>query len=114
MNLNTDHAGRGVDALNGIFDGMLTNLQHQWKREAMILNESQVEAIYSAMCALNNISGIVHVVMPGQTAGDTITVFQEVMSHEVVVILRSMIEAEPVKTERYKDQGEFAQAYGLD
>jgi uncharacterized protein YjaG (DUF416 family) len=110
----TDYAGRGVDALNQIFDGMMSNLKHQWKREAMILNSHQVEAVYSAMCALNNVTGMIHVVMPGKDAGQTITVFQEVVSHEVVIHLRSMVEPEPISTERYKDQNAFIKAYGLD
>jgi uncharacterized protein YjaG (DUF416 family) len=80
----------------------------------MILNNSQAEAVYSAMRVLNNISGMIHVVMPGMTAGHTITVSQEVVSRKVVINLRSMIELEPISTEQYKDQNHFMRAYELE
>jgi uncharacterized protein YjaG (DUF416 family) len=80
----------------------------------MILNNSQAEAVYSAMCALNNVTGMIHVVMPGKAAGETITVSQEVVSRKVVINLRSMIELEPISTEQYKDQNHFVRAYELD
>lgn len=67
----------------------------------MILNKSQAEAVYSAMCALNNVGGYCNELMVGKH--DAIVVSYE---DGRVVVFGDAIE-------RYSDQSAFASAYGL-
>ena len=73
-----------------------------------ILNQSQAEAVYSAMCALNNVGGIVAVDLEG---GD-LRVQQHHTSGKVCV---THFRAAPRRPdfESYADQSAFATAYNL-
>lgn len=66
----------------------------------MILNQSQAEAVYSAMCELNNVGGKVNNLHVGRAVvsadvGNAIHVYN------------------PEADEHYADQSAFATAYGL-
>ncbi len=65
-----------------------------------ILNKSQAEAVYSAMCALNNVSGRVDAQMPSG----------RVVEGANGVIL---VTAYGRPSEDYGNQAAFATAYGL-
>lgn len=70
----------------------------------MTLNQSQAEAVYSAMCALNNVGGRVFAAMGDRRvteAKSCITVFER-------------LEGQWEPRERYASQQEFAAAYGLN
>lgn len=69
----------------------------------MILNQSQAEAVYSAMRALNNVSGRVFATMGDQRvteANGCVTVFE-------------YLDGQWEPGERYDSQAAFAAAYGL-
>ncbi|MDR6216213.1 hypothetical protein [Paracidovorax wautersii] len=68
----------------------------------MILNQAQAEAVYSAMCALNNVSGR----CTELAIGDGDAIVQNYTSGTVIVI-------DGNATERYADQTAFATAYSL-
>ena len=68
----------------------------------MILAQAQAEAVYSAMCALNNVAGRINC-----TVQEFITVKETVLGHVYV----SHMNREGL--ERYEDQAAFATAYGL-
>lgn len=67
----------------------------------MILNQAQAEAVYSAMCALNNVGGI---------CGDL--TFSEGLRVQWLqcVIVRDGLSG---PREEYRNQAAFAAAYGL-
>lgn len=70
----------------------------------MILSKPQAEAVYSAMCALNNVSGRVFATMSDQRvteANGCVTVFE-------------YLEGQWEPGERYASQSAFATAYGLN
>ncbi len=75
----------------------------------MILNKSQAEAVYSAMCALNNVGGKVKA-MFGNVATDGINVFED-DGGEVVVVRVNHYDV--LESERCTSQSAFAIAYGL-
>lgn len=109
---NPDHKGRGVDALNQIFDGMIANLEDQWKREETILNESQAVAVYGAMVALNNVGGKISTRLDDSAISSRyITVTEDDNGHVVVSLF---IRGAHHLSERYADQNAFAEKYGLD
>lgn len=64
----------------------------------MILNQSQAAAVYSAMCELNNVGGLIDV----RLANCRVTEHSRGVSVEG-----------PTTTEQYADQNAFATAYGL-
>lgn len=67
-----------------------------------ILNQSQAEAVYSAMCALNNVGGI---------CGDlSLSEGLRVQWLESVIVRDGL----SGPREEYPNQAEFAAAYGLD
>lgn len=74
----------------------------------MILNKSQAEAVYSAMCALNNV---------GNTSGDVRILMDRAQNdirvqwQDDVVVRRGSLTG---PREAYDDQSAFATAYGLD
>lgn len=72
---------------------------------ALILNQAQAEAVYSAMCALNNVGGRIDVLIPNP--GGVIVQVQEMQHGEVWVFFGSL------GSENYADQSAFAAAYGL-
>lgn len=78
-------------------------------RNPLILNQAQAEAVYSAMCALNNIAclgGSVN--LPADSARDAVSVYWDDAMIEVKVgALGSR------KREVYESQHAFATAYGL-
>lgn len=67
-----------------------------------ILNQAQAEAVYDAMCALNNVSGVAGRIQIGNIV---VTSGREVVTVD-----------DPVRdvTEAYENQAAFAAAYGLD
>lgn len=66
----------------------------------MILNQSQAEAVYSAMCALNNVGARIDVRLPSG----------RVVEGPNSVIL---VTAYAKSSEEYNNQSDFAAAYGL-
>lgn len=69
---------------------------------ALILNQAQAEAVYSAMCALNNVGGI---------EGDlTLNEGLRVQWLECVTVRDGLFGPR----EEYADQSDFATAYGLN
>ena len=75
----------------------------------MILNKAQVEAVYSAMCALNNMDGLIKVDF-GTPHRDGIRVYQTDTGY--VKVVRSL-NFEVTKNEAYDSQAAFAAAYSL-
>lgn len=71
-----------------------------------ILTTAQAQAVYSAMCALNNIGAVIDVEIPGGCGGTRI---QETFTGSVRIEQRW----DDRKSERYADQAAFAAAYGL-
>lgn len=88
---------------------------------ALILNPAQAEAVYSAMCALNNVSGIgFGVVFPeagGRIKSGRIGV-REFGDTGRVQVEHFAFQGNPVEqveaVESYDDQNAFATAYGLN
>jgi len=70
----------------------------------MILNQAQAEAVYSAMCALNNVSGVI------KCRIDAI----EVVEHANRLVVVNSGCGAGYQSERYEDQAAFATAYGLN
>lgn len=66
----------------------------------MILTQAQAEAVYSAMCELNNVGGKVNNLHVGRA----------VVSADVGSAIHVY---NPEANERYADQNTFAAAYGL-
>lgn len=75
----------------------------------MILNQSQAAAVYSAMCALNNVSGRIKAQF-GDVSDDGVNVFEELDGSVNVVRVRHY---DVLEAERYASQAAFATAYGL-
>jgi hypothetical protein len=79
----------------------------------MILNKPQAEAVYSAMCALNNVSGLANFRFPD--TGRTIHVTESVMGDgHLIQIYRGDAIGNPTGDfEQFTSQADFATAYGL-
>lgn len=82
-----------------------------------ILTQAQAEAVYSAMCALNNVCGTIgEISMPAHRVKGRVAV-SEATSGEIAVrhleFAGNPVE-QCVTEERYADQNAFAAAYGLD
>lgn len=80
-----------------------------------ILTQAQAEAVYSAMCVLNNVSGKIKVTLPRAGwsfigDGSFIKVFED---DEGFVKIRSTLNHSLVEDEFFPDQSAFATAYGL-
>lgn len=73
---------------------------------AKILNQSQAEAVYSAMCHLNNVGGRID-----RIYADGFQVSEAAHTGRVIVQLASNHVTVP--PEIYTDQSAFAAAYGL-
>jgi hypothetical protein len=73
----------------------------------MILNQAQAEAVYSAMCALNNV---------GATASSIDAENFDVTVRNGVISIRSSSDdfKIPVMREAFTSQAAFAAAYGLN
>ena len=79
---------------------------------SLILNKSQAEAVYSAMCALNNVNFGRSIALSFNTTEDQrVTVREFVETHEVHIGME--LQAVTFKTELHADQSAFATAYGL-
>lgn len=79
----------------------------------MTLTKSQAEAIYSAMCALNNVSGRVYA-KGIQQNGIQDRRFLQVQERKSGIVLVSMYSASSSQVlERYASQSAFAKAYNL-
>lgn len=76
----------------------------------MILNQSQAAAVYSAMCALNNVSGRIKAQF-GDVSDDGVNVFEELDGSVNVVRVRHY---DVLEAEHYASQAAFAAAYGLN
>lgn len=84
---------------------MMQSLQHELEIEMnLILNQAQAEAVYSAMCALNNVGG--RLVCIVQEAAEV----SEAASGSIFVRRQN---ASFGANEHYEDQSAFATAYGL-
>lgn len=77
----------------------------------MILKETQADAIYRAMVAMNNVYGIIETRVPVSTTA--IAVVKEQINDGIIVVtlqsggaIRAM--------ESYENQNAFAKAYGLE
>lgn len=86
-----------------------------------ILNAAQAEAVYSAMCALNNVGAAAWCRMPVEHGVEWVDVRQDDVGgiHILKGPLRRFDPAESIvtssgKVERYFDQNAFATAYGLN
>ena len=79
-----------------------------------ILTTAQAEAIYSAMCALNNVGGTIKASLPHPlktkvTSAAFVRVFDDNGAIRIVRAFDHRTEA----TEYHEDQSAFATAYGL-
>lgn len=79
----------------------------------MILAKAQAEALYSAMVALNNISGKMDALfaLPGDNAGQ-VHAHENIITGEVHIRLINCDDGE--KRELYTSQHSFAEAYGVN
>lgn len=78
----------------------------------MILSQAQAEAVYSAMCALNNIGARIDTKVP-MGGGIGTRVWEGIAGH---VLVDGEFRGEPtagLNRETYSDQAAFAAAYGL-
>lgn len=78
---------------------------------SLILTKPQAEAVYSAMCALNNAGGKVDVTFG--TPDDGINVYQYKWRASGKVYVYRMSRGAVMGDECYADQSAFAAAYGL-
>lgn len=77
----------------------------------MILTKPQAEAVYSAMCALNNVTGKVNATfMNSRAAIEGITAFEDTYGE---VHVWQTLGGVAHNTERYENQAAFATAYSL-
>lgn len=74
----------------------------------MILNQAQAEAVYSAMCALNNVGGKLDVKIPAGN-GLCTRVFEAMQG----IILITEDTSMSINRERHANQSDFATAYNL-
>jgi len=88
----------------------------------MILSQAQAEAVYNAMCALNNVSmNALRTQFPGPTGRDGKTVshiyvdgVETNRQFKMKVAIYSSTDVEENYEERYSSQAAFAAAYGLN
>jgi hypothetical protein len=79
---------------------------------SLILNQAQAEAVYSAMCALNNVNAGRSIALAFNVTEDQrISVREFVDTREVHIGLE--LQAVTFKSEHHADQSAFAAAYGL-
>ena len=81
-----------------------------------ILNQAQAEAVYSAMCALNNVGAAICVQIPESgrySSGNPPLEVAELFGGVVAIGYRLNGERAPITLERHNSQDEFATAYGL-
>lgn len=81
----------------------------------MILNQSQAEAVYSAMCALNNVNGRLHARMSGRYEGSIVHCVEQSGGRGQLQIYWGDPSGNPHGlAEHYPNQAAFATAYGLN
>lgn len=83
------------------------------KAAAKILTASQADAIYSAMCALNNVSARVDVFCPGDGAERGFHVRETSEGKVVIHTVTGFSHPPATMPEIHESQAEFATAYGL-
>lgn len=76
----------------------------------LILNQSQAKAVYSAMCALNNVGGRIATTIAIVDAGTHVNAYETSLG---VVFLVKVCDFDRVDSEEYESQAAFATAYGL-
>jgi len=76
----------------------------------LFLNQSQAEAVYGAMCALNNVGGRIAATVAIVDAGTHVNVYETSLG---VVCLVKVCDFDLVDSEGYESQAAFATAYGL-
>lgn len=77
----------------------------------MILNQSQAEAVYSAMCALNNVGArATRIAVPGKDGDDDAAVVER---PDGAVVVLGILGSIPFDEEIHASQSAFAAAYGL-
>ncbi len=74
----------------------------------MILSQPQAEAVYSAMCALNNVNARLHARDVGRTDEGLPIQIHETETGVIVISTGTQV------LERYGTQGRFAAAHGLE
>ncbi|GAB2471837.1 hypothetical protein GCM10027082_24160 [Comamonas humi] len=79
---------------------------------SLILTKEQAEAVYSAMCALNNVSSLLRNVEMKNRHGHTIQVRENADGKVVVTVNTGGIVLDS-NIEFHADQSAFATAYGL-
>ena len=76
----------------------------------MILNNSQAEAVYCAMCALNNVGALLNIQRQwDDRAGWGVSQYKQ--SHNTVVVFAFGVDGQTTCSESYADQTAFATAY---
>lgn len=75
-----------------------------------ILNQSQAEAVYSAMCALNNVGGRIAATVAVVDVGTHVNVYE---TSSGIVFVTKVCDFDRVDSEEYESQAAFATAYGL-
>ena len=80
---------------------------------SLILNQSQAEAVYSAMCALNNVGGIFDAKFK-KYVGERIGVIVVQAAWDGEVFIKFDVFEMAQQSELYIDQSAFAEAYGLN
>lgn len=78
----------------------------------MILNQSQAEAVYRAMCELNNVGAKIKATLDMVAYGQFVKVWQHDANEFVTVI--KVEKYHVTSREVYASQAEFAAAYGLE
>jgi hypothetical protein len=76
----------------------------------MILNQAQAEAVYSAMCALNNVGAMLRV-ETFNAHRHAVTVIEDHAGVNVTMNIGGIVRE--LDRERYANQAAFAAAYGL-
>lgn len=76
----------------------------------LILNESQAEAVYSAMCALNNVGGTLRTFFGSYDNGQQV---EESIHRTGIIQVFEMGHGVAIRQEKYSSQSAFGIAYGL-
>lgn len=79
----------------------------------MILNKAQAEAVYSAMCALNNVGGLLHTRIKSTTPGVLFHVNELPSGHMQIWVADAIGNPTGAGHEDHKNQAAFATAYCL-
>ena len=91
---------------------MPSSCHNEWfdaNHKLRILTRPMAEAVYSAMCALNNVGAKLKVSI-GNVAIDGVRVFEDTEGNVIVIRVSAH---DVLAHEDYADQSSFAAAYGL-